>query len=839
MKQGEKGGGVIVKTGPASDRPGSTSGFIEIVFSDSRDARRGETAEAGPGPMPRLSPSAPPPPAPQSPSQPPPAPSRADTGGARAISFSRTAPGSISPRPGTEAPLVARATPAPLPDPERFPEPGRGEARQASTFAAPDWSPSQTPDYIPTETAIAPQAAPAAPQRQFSGWLDGIASGACQGWVFDKNAPHVRVEVEAVWGGEVIGRAIADQYRPRLLNSGIGDGRHAFALPIPPALEKSTEKNRALLVRTADGQVAIGTVTIPRAMNLGELVEEARECERKGDLDGALAHVEAALAIDGTLVKALWLGARVAYNLKDQEKARVLAERAAYLDPSNPRPAVILARIADTEGRTEDALRLWQTIPAGDTAYKESLVKSARHLLSFGRPLEALRASQKALRADGADKQARRSLADSYTALGANELALSAWRSFLELVPDDKTGLARIKTLEGLVSAGGGPAADDPDILLNSSLRDWRRGSKGSVTDREELTANVFLTPSTPGTAVSYQVCQPQEVRFDRLSHYGLRLHTEGAGFLLSFALSPNAPTVVGYGVRLSFEARTEGENPFLALGLRLTGTDGDGQPYDRAVWTGHAGPRARLLPFDFVLSAAECDMIAAGTLSLTMATSAPGTVVLHAPRRVQALVPPSPLHPGSEDAIAGRNLAALLGTPDRANAPASGPHIPPTRVGYPFVDIVVWGENGGTVGAAVAGGLLDNPVPFHAVILDGVSRPTPDAPDPAQRLERDSRVRRASNWSPRDATGEWICLLRADADLSGVDWLPELLDLAVTTGSPVGQAGRDQPAWILMQRAQMDAAWKAGGVQGQTEAEAQIRSIFASVPDRTDKIRI
>lgn len=666
--------------------------------------------------------------------------------------------------------------------------------------------------------------------------MDGISNGACQGWVFDKNAPHVRVEVEAVWGGEVIGRVVADQYRPRLLNSGIGDGRHAFALPIPPALEKSPEKNRALLVRTADDHVAIGTVTIPRAMNLSELVEEARECERKGDLDGALAHVEAALAIDGTLVKALWLGARVAYNLKDQEKARVLAERAAYLDPSNPRPAVILARIADTEGRTEDALRLWQTIPAGDTAYKESLVKSARHLLSFGRPLEALRASQKALRADGADKQARRSLADSYTALGANDLALSAWRSFLELVPEDKNGLARIKTLEGLVSAGSGPAADDPDILLNSSLRDWRRGSKGMVTDREELTANVFLTPLSPGSTVSYQVCQPQDVRFDRLPHYGLRLHTHGNGFELSFAMSPEAPDLVGAGVRFSFEACAGDDTEFLPLELSLTGLDPEGKAYRHVVWTGHAGPSARLLPFDLFLTPDECQMIAAGALSLTLSSNAPGTVVLHAPRRVQALVPGSTAERGGEDAVAARNLAALLGTAGRGNAPAPLATIPPTRVGYPFIDIVVWSLDAGPVGKALADALLRCAAPFHALILEGVAAPGPDAPDALHKLERDTRVRRVSTWSPHEATGDWICLLRADADLDDAGWLPALYDFAVTSGTALAQYKPGFPTCLLVRRDEITAFWDGfAATDGQGSDLERIGAFLQRVVDQSE----
>lgn len=637
------------------------------------------------------------------------------------------------------------------------------------------------------ETSV-PSASALPPPRQLNGWLEGFSNSECRGWVLDTQDPQSRVEVEAVWNGQVVASATADEYRSSLVSAGIGDGAHGFVLPVPSNLPAPVAPGQALIIRTAPDHVTIGTVRVPRRESLDALVEQARVCEREGDLAGALACIEDVLSVDATMVKALWLGARVAYNLKDQEKARILAERAAYLDPSNPRPAVILARIADNEGRAEDALRLWQAIPEGDTAYRESLIKSSRHLLAFGRHLEALQPALKALRLDPGEKAVLKVAAECYTTLGAATLALSMWRRFLELTPGDKTGTARVKALEGSTAAGG-PAADDPDFLVNSSLRTWTSGSRGETRMRVELTPGVFVAPLSLGEPLRYQVCAPQEVRFDRLPHYGLRLETDGAGSELAFRLDPQAGERVGRGWRVSFEARsTVPAVPHLPLQWSLVGDLNDRGAYQRLVWSGHATPRARLLPFDLILSPEEAEMAGRGGLFLVLVVEGAGGVTVHAPRKVQSLLVPSEVPSGGEDLVALRNLG-LIGAQSPANRPNGTVHeVPPMRLAYPFFDIVVWAARSEELGEAVAAAVVGTVAPFAAFqagLAQGGS--ASDAGSGlVSRFFRDSRLRVDALWDPHTSSAEWIAFLRADAELAGENWLTELYDFAVTTHSSV-----------------------------------------------------
>ncbi|QTL02260.1 tetratricopeptide repeat protein [Aquabacter sp. L1I39] len=625
------------------------------------------------------------------------------------------------------------------------------------------------------------------PPRELNGWLEGFSGGECRGWVLDTQDPQSRVDVEAVWGGEVVATATADEYRTSLVSARIGDGSHGFVLTIPPNLPEPAAPGQVLVIRTAPDHVTIGTVRLPRRESLDALVEQARACEREGDLAGALACIEDVLSIDPSLVKALWIGARVAYNLKDQEKARILAERAAYLDPSNPRPAVILARIADNEGRAEDALRLWQTIPEGDTAYRESLIKSSRHLLAFGRHLDALQPALKALRLDPDEKTVLKVAAECYTALGAVTLALPMWRRFLEQAPGDKTGNARVKTLEGSAAAGG-PAQDDPDFLANSSLRTWTGGSRGEIRERVELTAGVFAGPLAPGEAVAYQVRAPQEVRFDRLPHYGLRLETEGAGSELAFRMDPQAAERVGRGWRVSFEARsTVVTAPHMPLQWSFVSDLDDANAYRRIVWSGHSTPRARLLPFDLILSPEEGEMAAQGALYLVLTVEGAGGVMVHAPRKVQSLFVPSDAPAGGEDLVALRNLG-LLGARAAANRPTgSVQEVPPIRLGYPFFDIVLWAPQPASLSEGVAAAVLRTVAPFAAFQVGLAREANGEGGDGVlPRFARDSRVQWEAVWDPHGSSAEWIAFVRCDAEVSGENWLTELYDFAATTHSSV-----------------------------------------------------
>jgi hypothetical protein len=107
-----------------------------------------------------------------------------------------------------------------------------------------------------------------------------------------------------------------------------------------------------------------------------------------------------------------------------------------------------------------------------------------------------------------------------------------------------------------------------------------------------------------------------------------------------------------------------------------------------------------------------------------------------------------------------------------------------------------------------LAKALLGCAAPFHALILEGVAAPGPDAPDALLRLERDTRVRRVTTWSPHEATGDWICLLRADADMDDAGWLPALYDFAITSGAALAQYKPGFPACLLVRRDEIAAFW-------------------------------
>lgn len=64
------------------------------------------------------------------------------------------------------------------------------------------------------------------------GAFESIAGTRALGYAWDHSRPEHRLEVEILCEGEVVGRAAANTFRRDLYETGIGDGRHAFAAPI-------------------------------------------------------------------------------------------------------------------------------------------------------------------------------------------------------------------------------------------------------------------------------------------------------------------------------------------------------------------------------------------------------------------------------------------------------------------------------------------------------------------------------------------------------------------------------------------------------------------------------
>jgi hypothetical protein len=109
-------------------------------------------------------------------------------------------------------------------------------------------------DLPPPETAAAAAAAPLprAPLPEVQGLVDRAHPDRLYGWAWNASVPGERVAVELRLGDAPVARAVADLARHDLEKAGVGDGRHAFELPLEPEWVRRASE-LSVVVRTADG----------------------------------------------------------------------------------------------------------------------------------------------------------------------------------------------------------------------------------------------------------------------------------------------------------------------------------------------------------------------------------------------------------------------------------------------------------------------------------------------------------------------------------------------------------------------------------------------------------
>lgn len=74
------------------------------------------------------------------------------------------------------------------------------------------------------------------------GLIDNVEPGRLFGWAWNQANPNERLQIELRLGPDVAASTTASSHRPDLAGSGIGDGRHAFDLPLTPSiLERRAE----------------------------------------------------------------------------------------------------------------------------------------------------------------------------------------------------------------------------------------------------------------------------------------------------------------------------------------------------------------------------------------------------------------------------------------------------------------------------------------------------------------------------------------------------------------------------------------------------------------------
>jgi hypothetical protein len=96
------------------------------------------------------------------------------------------------------------------------------------------------------------------------GYVEAITEGAALGWAW-RSGLNERLTVELRLGEQTIGQACADGLREDLARSGIGDGRHAFTLPIPEAMQSRANELRVFVVREGEAPVALDAPPPPDA----------------------------------------------------------------------------------------------------------------------------------------------------------------------------------------------------------------------------------------------------------------------------------------------------------------------------------------------------------------------------------------------------------------------------------------------------------------------------------------------------------------------------------------------------------------------------------------------
>ena len=93
---------------------------------------------------------------------------------------------------------------------------------------------------------------PLAPAADIKGLIDNVQPGRLFGWAWNRSDRGERLRIELRLGTEVVAETVADGERSDLVSGEIGDGRHAFDLPLTPAmLERRAEI--AVVARAADG----------------------------------------------------------------------------------------------------------------------------------------------------------------------------------------------------------------------------------------------------------------------------------------------------------------------------------------------------------------------------------------------------------------------------------------------------------------------------------------------------------------------------------------------------------------------------------------------------------
>ncbi|MDT7952359.1 MAG: hypothetical protein RQ966_12725 [Acetobacteraceae bacterium] len=105
-----------------------------------------------------------------------------------------------------------------------------------------------------------------------AGYVEAITADAALGWVWQPDQPN-RLRVQLRRGEILVAEAIADGLRQDLAQNGIGDGRHAFILPIPDKIRGQPGSLQVLAILENGTEIPIeaAPVAMPASARMAQL----------------------------------------------------------------------------------------------------------------------------------------------------------------------------------------------------------------------------------------------------------------------------------------------------------------------------------------------------------------------------------------------------------------------------------------------------------------------------------------------------------------------------------------------------------------------------------------
>jgi hypothetical protein len=86
-----------------------------------------------------------------------------------------------------------------------------------------------------------------------TGYVEAATGDRIVGWAWAPGHPDQRVRIEVRLGATAVARTVADLPRADLAGNGIGDGRHAYEVDIPPELQGRSAELR-VFAQVGDGE---------------------------------------------------------------------------------------------------------------------------------------------------------------------------------------------------------------------------------------------------------------------------------------------------------------------------------------------------------------------------------------------------------------------------------------------------------------------------------------------------------------------------------------------------------------------------------------------------------